>query len=402
MQIITESKKLEREFLRLLDEYENYYWITAWAGINFKPFAKLVENKSKINKIVVGLHFYQTHPKFIETFINEKNVKFIKQLSGTFHPKTFLFYNSETEWELIIGSANFTHAAFSVNTEISTLISSNDNNSKEILSQTYKTIIKFWNEASHFDNDELESYSKFWKNFKPKLESISGLYNKKISEKTDRQKPLFLSAVASMPWSAFMNSVKNDKYHTLNKRLEVLDVIQNLFRKNSPFKLLSIDERKFIAGIPNKLEVADGVDQGFFGSMKGAGIFVKKIIENDINISDALDEIPANGNITKEHFTKFVSIYQKSFDGNFLGTASRLLSMKRPDIFVCLNNKNRKLLCESFGIIQKGMNYEKYWDFIIKRISDSDWYEYPNPINLEEDRVSKYRAAFLDSIYYIE
>lgn len=76
--------------------------------------------------------------------------------------------------------------------------------------------------------------------------------------------------------------------------------------------------------------------------------------------------------------------------------------MKRPDIFVCLDKKNKSALCRDFGIIQSKMGYERYWDDIVVRIYDSDWWLNPNPKDKIELKVSEARAAFLDSLYYKE
>ena len=48
------------------------------------------------------------------------------------------------------------------------------------------------------------------------------------------------------------------------------------------------------------------------------------------------------------------------------------------------------------------MDYERYWDDIVERIYDSDWWQNPNPENENEEKVSEARAAFLDSLYYEE
>lgn len=400
MKLIIESKNLEKEFLRLQKSYKKYYWLTAWAGPSSLAFKKLVKNENKIEKIIVGIHFYQTHPDFIETFLKNESIRYIMQPQGTYHPKLFLFYNSNNDWEAIIGSANFTQAAFKVNTEISTLISSDDKNSKKILFDIFKTLNLIWKKSELFDENKLINYKKAWKNNRPKINSLSGNYgNQNINQKS---KPIYLVPVANMDWSQFMIKVRNDKFHNLTSRLKVLNITKSLFKKATSFKELNPDERKFIAGIPNKLVVDDDVYWGYFGSMQGNGIFKNKISVNDVNISNALDEIPLSGQITKVHYLSFLEFYKKVFIGNYLATATRLLAMKRPDIFVCLDSKNKSALCKDFGIVQSGLDYERYWSDIIERIYDSQWWLNSKPNGLIEKNVSENRAAFLDSIYYEE
>lgn len=402
MKLITDSKALEKQFLRLLDKYSKYYWLTAWASSKSTSFDKLVQNKHKIEKIVVGIHFYQTHPDFIETFLESENVKYIKQPEGTFHPKIFLFYNNDNDWEILVGSANFTKAAFTINKEISALIASTDLNANEVLTQTFEIINSTWLESKHFDSDELIDYKNIWKNFRPKINSLSGSYGQNKSNEKKQSKPIYLIPVAKMDWNTFMEKVNEDEYHSLSSRIKVLKIAQNLFGKVDSFRDLADDERKFIAGIPNTLPVDKGVDWGYFGSMKGAGIYKNRIIENDLNISKALDEIPLSGQITKIHYQRFLENYKKTFEGNYLATATRLLAMKRPDTFVCLDSKNKSALCKAFEITQLGLDYDRYWEEIITRIYDSNWWINPKPKNTIEKSVSDSRAAFLDSLYYVQ
>jgi hypothetical protein len=302
----------------------------------------------------------------------------------------------------LVGSANFTNAAFTVNTEILALIKSTDLNTTEILTETLNIINTTWLESRHFDTNELNDYRKFWKNFRPKINSLSGSYGKKTSKRKKENKPIYLVPVASMDWNAFMDKVYADRYHTLDSRIKVLKIANRLFEKKDSFCDLADDARKFIAGIPNTLPVDKDVDWGYFGSMKGAGIYKNRIIENDLNISKALDEIPFSGQITKIHYQRFLKHYKKTFEGNYLATATRLLAMKRPDTFVCLDSKNKSSLCKDFEITQSGLDYERYWDEIIIRIYDSNWWLNPEPKNDREKSVSDSRSAFLDSLYYVE
>jgi hypothetical protein len=156
--------------------------------------------------------------------------------------------------------------------------------------------------------------------------------------------------------------------------------------------------RKTVAGLPN-----DFNDHwGWFGSMKGAGCFHQAVIENNPHLSAALDLIPLDGGVTREHYNSYVKEFIKAFpDGRHgVGVASRLLALKRPDYFVCLDSKNKAQLCKDFDIKQTGMTYERYWDDVVCRIVDSVWWREPKPTDRKAIRVWLGRAAMLDAIFY--
>lgn len=215
-------------------------------------------------------------------------------------------------------------------------------------------------------------------------------------------------SIKSRNWKQFMDEIYNATSHDLQKRIRVIEIAQQLFNKIKSFKDLGIDERKFIAGVPNNLTINGAEDWGYFGSMKGAGVFRNKINTNNVQISEALDQIPLTGKVTKDVYDNFICHYQQAFinttlqNANNLSTATRLLTMKRPDTFVCLDNKNRANLCRDFGIIQARMDYNRYWNEIIETIFQSDWWLNPTPTpnNNNELKISEARAAFLDSLYY--
>lgn len=404
MKLITTSTELEKEFRRLTKQYDNFYWATAWASSSSTLFNDLLNNKLKVQKILVGIHFYQTHPDFIEAFLNDKKVHFIQQPDGTFHPKLYLFTNDSDKWELIVGSANFTGAAFSKNTEASVLLSNKDSNSSEIFINAIKLVEETFAIGKTFDKKDLEKYRISWKNHQQKIKSLSGQYG----SKKRKPKPIHEVPMMSRNWLEFITIVRNETSHGLDKRLRVIEIANELFESVTHFNELTEDQRKFIAGIPNTLNVDGAEDWGYFGSMKGAGIFKNKIKSNDINLSKALNQIPNSGQITKRQYENYIRHYERAFIGtklegaNNLATATRLLCMKRPDTFVCFDSKNRSELCKDFGIIQTEMDYDRYWDDIVERIYDSEWWQNPSPINETEIRVSEARAAFLDSLYYEE
>ena len=402
MKLITDQNDLEKEFLRLTKKYQSFYWAAAWAGINSKPFDTLKTTEHKIKKIVVGIHFYQTHPDFIETFQKNKNVRYILQPEGTFHPKIFLFTNGDGDWELLVGSGNFTNGAFTTNKEAAILLTHKDDTSKEIYKQAKEFIEQAWIDGENFKDKELEKYRATWKIQRPKNNSLSGRYG---SSKR-KSKPIHEVAIINKAWKEFITQVVNETSHGVQRRLRVIEIANKLFSGVQHFDQLQEEQRKFIAGIPNKLNVEGAEDWGYFGSMKGAGIFKNKIITNAANISIALDQIPLSGQITRKHFERFIRYYQQIFlntrleTANNIATASRLLAMKRPDIFVCYDVENKANLSRDFGIVQTDMNYDRYWDDIVERIYDSEWWQNPEPANEIERKVSNARAAFLDSLYY--
>lgn len=398
MKLITTAVELEKEFRRLTKHYDHFYWATAWASSGSKLFNDLLANKDKIQKIVVGIHFYQTHPDFIKAFLDDTKVRFIQQPEGTFHPKLYLFKDNSKKWELIIGSANFTTEAFSRNTEASLLINHEDTNSEEVFKNAIKLVGQTFSDGKTFNNTDFENYFITWKNHRQKIKSLSGEYG----SKKRKPNPIHEVPLINRSWEEFMNEVRNDPTQGIEHRLRVIEIAKKLFESVAHFNQLTEDQRKFIAGIPNKLATNGAEHWAYFGSMRGAGKFMNKIKENDSNLSKALDQIPRSGQITKRHYDNYIKYFTQSFEGNYIATATRLLCMKRPDTFICFDSKNRAALCNDFGIIQSEMNYERYWDDIVARIYDSDWWLNPNPKNVEEEKVSEARAAFLDCLYYEE
>jgi hypothetical protein len=122
----------------------------------------LVNNSRKIGKMVVGIHFYQTHPRFIETFLGDRRVRFVMNPDGIFHPKTYLFELAGGSWQLLVGSPNFTQAGTDTNDEMAVLVSSKDDGAREALITVKASIDGYWNKASSLSKPEWEHYREVW------------------------------------------------------------------------------------------------------------------------------------------------------------------------------------------------------------------------------------------------
>lgn len=399
MNIITKPSEIDNILVELIGKYSNYQIATAWASIGSKASLELLKNKDKIQKMVVGTHFYQTHPDFISKFIDSQKVKFILNTNGIYHPKTYLFFNNENEWECIIGSANFTNAALSKNNEIVIHIKNSDSDSREVFSSLVEVMETYWVLSESMSQADYDRYKNIWKEKQAKIKVLSGEYGKTINSK-----PLVKSDIFSREWISFFKRIKNDKFHSFDGRIKLLKTSREYFKSASNFAELSELQRKEVAGIANPNPSQSDIDWKWFGSMSGAGKFQQQINNNNPFISKALDSIPLRGKVYKQDYESYVSQFKKAFPdgGAGIAIASRLLAMKRPDCFICLDSKNKKKLCEDFGISQSSINFDSYWDDIVERIQDSVWYLSEKPKDEEELDAWNSRVAMLDSIFYEE
>jgi len=84
------------------------------------------------------------------------------------------------------------------------------------------------------------------------------------------------------------------------------------------------------------------------------------------------------------------------------GTSSRLLALKRPDYFICVDSKNRDKLTEEFDIRKSGLDYERYWFEIVGRLIDTPWWKSLPPSDPVELEAWQGRAAMLDALFYVD
>ncbi|HHB52327.1 MAG TPA: NgoFVII family restriction endonuclease [Saprospiraceae bacterium] len=338
--------------------------------------------------MIVGTHFYQTHPDFIKEFIESNKVRFIINSSGIYHPKFYLFSNNKKDWECLVGSANFTKSAFSKNSEVVIHINSLDNEDNNIFHSLKKSINDYWHTSNSISENDYYNYRNIWKLNNSKIKKLKGNYGN-----LKKSKSLIKSDVFSKRWNDYYSQISSGD--SFQRRIELLNIARGYFTNFQHFSDLDDIKRKEIAG------TIKANDWGWFGSMIGAGKFKNRINTNNAYISQALDSIPLKEKIYKINYIEYINLFQQAFPdgGDGIALATRLLAMKRPDIFVCLDSKNKKNLCQEFGISQS-VDYESYWDDIIERIYDSVWWNSEKPLDTTEISAWKGRVAMLDSVFY--
>jgi hypothetical protein len=322
-------------------------------------------------------------------------MQFVKQGSGVFHPKVYLFESSKDDWAYLIGSANFTASAFSTNSEACLLVEASDDPTGATRRGVEAALAGYWKLSEPFEPDELASYRSLWKLFHQKRRGMADDFGDKT-----RGRSLLATDLIKMTWPRYLKTVLNEKRQYIDERIEVLEKARELFDDNKSFRRMSPTERKGIAGIAT---LESEVPWGWFGSMFGNGTFRSIVNANSSALSRALDAIPPRGEVRKEHYDNFIRTYLTAFPQrrqHGLATATRLLTMKRPDYFVCFDSANRKGICAAFGIALHHHDYERYWNSVIERILLTEWWRSPRPLAKRGSSIWDGRSAFLDTLYY--
>jgi HKD family nuclease len=390
MRFLASSSEIDSALRTLTKKCTRLRWAVAWASHGFPLFDLLVKHRDKIEQLTVGVHFYQTHPDFMAEFLDHDAVRFVMNPSGVFHPKVYLFDLGRGHWECVAGSPNFTKSAFTANAEVAVHFTDRDNDAEPAYAKVTQALDAFYNNATTRDEKDLEAYRSQWKRQQRRLSPLSGSYQPPTTVAKPPKSPLDVPLFKA-GWSEYFESVREDPQHGTEGRLAVLEEARRLFTTHEHFCDVDPDNRKGIAGFQRTKKF----DWLWFGSMKGAGYFKEAINKNDKNVSLALDEIPLAGPVVQEHYDRYVQTFRSAFSNAATATATRLLAFKRPDYFVCLDSKNRDKLCEQFEIAKR-VDLDDYWEKVIDRIMDSNWWDSPEPTDELERRVWRCRAAFLD------
>jgi len=387
----------EKTLVKLIRSCTSLSVAVAWATPN--PVAREVLNhQAKIKQLIIGTHFYQTDPKLLKEFVGVESAAVMPPKGALFHPKVYLVTNGDT-MSAVVGSHNMTKSAMGGgNVEASVLLQGPKDDPVFVKLEGFVT--DAWNKAEILDDDFLFSYEPQYRANQKARDSLESYHHLKRPRRgSAKATPLELS------WAAFDKGVREDKLAGIETRLEILETIRRLFETRDSFNQMDVFERKAVAGTYDPKEQGmGGVDWGLFGRMSAVGSFKSVVNDSYHELGRALDEIPLNGPVTEQHYDDFVAHFRLAFEGQSrkgrIAPASRLLAMKRPDIFVGVNDRNRQGLCAAFGVAHTTLDLENYWERIVIPTSLSPWWLHPRPRTRLSARIWDNRAALLDCIYY--
>jgi len=349
---------------------------------------------SKIKRSVIGIHFAQTEPFILRVLSKTpKSLKVIEDTTGVYHPKLIIGIKGNS-MSAILGSSNLTTGGFFGNTEINILMEGNKES--EIMTSLCGFMDEQWDSPRAFvpDPEWLERYEVAYKN-RPKPP--------RVPKKVQSNGPIIkTSDEINIPWRDYYDLIIEQERRTLangyeihvfdhedGSYLEVVENCQKAFKRFSSFSEMPEGKRKLVSGW-------GGGITGLFGSMDGAGNFKNIVKQNPEIIAQHLDVIPRKHIVSTEQAKTYL-VNMLKINGINLGTATRLLAMKRPDYFLSINDGNKKRIRDVFGPAPSTVSgYIKFHD----KLWSYPWFKSPEPINKNELRVWKARVALLDAVLY--
>jgi HKD family nuclease len=399
MKLLTSPESLRQEISRLTRHYRHFDWAVAWATDGHEPFNFLKKHRAKVRRIVIGTHFHQTAPAFIDAFADVPQVRYrIDQegLNGVFHPKLYLFSNDKTDWEAIVGSANFTAGAFTRNVEHAILIGSADQADEVSYAELISEIDQLWQKGRHFTRDELAAYRLRWAKSRRFLERAAG-------HDTDRQRraSIYDRPLLNLSWSGYLQALRDQKEKYFDDRLQVLREAKKIWAAQRSFSKLSVEDRKKIGGTASEKIIR----WRLFGSMRGAFKFTKALRDKNKFLLTALDRIPLRGEVRATHYKAYISRLSCAFDQvkefGGLAVATRMLCLRRPDYFVCVDSKNRGGLYKMLGIFAEDVTIDSYWDTVVAPLIDTPWWQSNRPSGgADAQTIWDARVAMIDALFY--
>jgi HKD family nuclease len=394
---LLESAAIARRLTSLIQKHDSISIAVAWGDLTGVA-ETLVTNKAKFGSVLFGLDFCATDPDLIDELVDVPNAFVAKKRSGCFHPKIF-YFQTGTKAEVIVGSANFTNGGLGKNLEASVHVKGDAQDA-------------FFGQV----RAQLNRYEPLHRRI---TQPLANSYRRqaKVADKTPRPKGPVMpdegddwerinSPLATMTWKEFVRLVRKDK-RPLSKRMGLIREVQKMFVRTASFADLSIAEWKAVAGLLGKSEAEDegldGFEWGWFGSMSRATEFSKAVGLQEPAIAQAIDLVPKRGGVTKDQFDDYVQTFKRalptSVASNPIATATRLLAMKRPDFFVCVDAGNKPALAKALAFAPTTINLDNYWDRIIEPIQQAPWYNEPRPVGPNRELWDA-RVAMLDAIYY--
>lgn len=226
---------------------------------------------------------------------------------------------------------------------------------------------------------------------KPYSNTLTQLLEKQLSASWDDYYQLIINLPAS---------------YKIAPSLKLLNLADGLMNQlNSGLLESTLLERQLIGGVSDSKTLKEfNLDTELLGGMSSFPSF-KKVLKNDPEgVQKLLKIIPANGKIDGWHYMQFSDGYKDLLANNGikqapLYPATRLLSMKRPDQFVCITPDTDASFYQAFECNPlKKQELQRYWDDIILAIQKTEWFKQDLPMDVSQHAIYRSRVCLLERI----
>ena len=148
-------------------------------------------------------------------------------------------------------------------------------------------------------------------------------------------------------------------------------------------------------------------DVEWFSSTKSAKGFHLMLGDLPALFDDALAHIPLEGEVTEANYQEFVVKYLLAFNESnekpTLAPATRLLAMRRPDVFTPINNTRLDALCSALTITKlNNRDFARYWQDIVQTINNMSWFKMANGESELDQQLVAIKALLPCLFYYAD
>jgi HKD family nuclease len=253
--LINDSKKEIKVLSSLLTELNSCdeFWFSV-AFVTTSGVAALrntldeLNNKNIKGKVLVSQYQNFTQPEALRQLLQLKNIQLKIVTEGSFHAKGYLFRKG-AQYNLIVGSSNFTASALTINKEWNLKLSSTDNGA--LIKETITEFTKEFDQAVLVNKEFIEVYDiiyqtqkRVWKqqqsvletlqSIKPNEMQVEALKNLKAIRKEGKTRALLISATGTGKTylSAFdVKAFNPGKFLFIVHRANIAETAMKSFRK---------------------------------------------------------------------------------------------------------------------------------------------------------------------------
>lgn len=271
---------------------------------------------------------------------------------------------------------------------------------KDIVTETPKDFLS-WCQTLHNLCIHHLNYDLLDDNQLPKVTKLIKLLEQAISV-------CQLKMLRITPWPIFVASVEHMQQKPIwAEQQKFLDYVANL-RSQSFEKLIVEDQMVFFGKHTAKHDPSVyQFDVEHFTGFRNAKSYFATVSHQGAAIEQALSCIPLEGEVTFTHYQAFVKAYIDIFEQQAepenapLFPATRLLALRRPDVFISINSSKADSLSLAFGITKlSNQDFLAYWHDVVATYQQMPWWKLATPSNESDTFIYNNRAILLELFWF--